>query len=154
MAGPVCNAPIAGPVCNPVCNPGAVLASMNMVDATVGAAGSGGMGASGTWPDVAPRVNVLGGMELLGRQVEDRAQDDSGASRQSRGRRRLDLRDAEVEHFDARGAVRACGEKEVCGLDVAVNHALRMRLGERFARVEHGADGVQDGHGSVANAAR
>ena len=67
----------------------------------------------------------------------------------ARGRPRAEhLGDAEVEHLDAGRAVGARGEEEVGGLEVAVDDAERVRLGERLAGLQHVVDGL--GRGEVA----
>ena len=72
--------------------------------------------------DVGPRVDVLAGGRLLGREVAH------GAEQDARGRLRAlaprELRHAEVEDLDARG--RPARQEEVPRLDVAVHHALRV----------------------------
>ena len=88
-------------------------------------------------PDVAPRVGVLRRAHLLGRHVVGRAE-------RCRGLRHLetaridtgDLRDAEVEHFDARLSVTVAGDEEIGGLEVAMDDAETVRLGERVERLE------------------
>jgi hypothetical protein len=62
-----------------------------------------------------------------------------------RGARLRDLRDAEVEHLDRGRPVGAVGEKEIRGLEVAMNDAERVRLGERLARLEHELERLVDG---------
>ena len=47
------------------------------------------------------------------------------------------LRDAEVEDLEQARAVGALGDEEVRRLDVAVNDAERVRLGDALARLQH-----------------
>ena len=50
------------------------------------------------------------------------------------------LRDAEVEHLDAGAPVGAVCEKEVRGLEIAMDHPERVRLGERLGGLEQVVD--------------
>jgi len=84
--------------------------------------------------DVGARVDRAA-RELLGRHVARRPDDDAGAGRRGRQRRRVrdvarrvaaELRDPEVEDLDAP----AVGHEHVVGLDVAVDHARAVRGGE------------------------
>ena len=84
-------------------------------------------------PDVRPRVDRSRRRHLLRRHVE-RGAHDGGRLRELRlARVEHRLRDAEIEHLDDRRAVRALGEEEVCGLEIPVNDAERVRLGDRLA---------------------
>ena len=47
----------------------------------------------------------------------------------------------EVEHLHERRAVRALRHEEVRGLEVAMDHALHVRLGQRLHRLEQVVDG-------------
>ena len=55
-----------------------------------------------------------------------------------------DLRDAEVDDLDVRTAVLATGEEQVRRLEVAMDDAVRVRLVERLADLQHAIDGVLD----------
>ena len=57
----------------------------------------------------------------------------------------MHLRDAEVEDLDARLPVGALGAEEVRGLEVAVDDAERVRLGDRLAGLEDEVDRLLDG---------
>ncbi len=99
--------------------------------------------------DVGPVVDAAGLLHLLRRHVERRAHGGGGLGEVvdlvARG-----LGDAEVEHLDQRRAVGPPGEEEVGGLDVAVDDAVAVRLGERVAAL----DDVVDRVGHVEHALR
>ena len=78
--------------------------------------------------EIAAAVDLAVARRLLGRHVGRRADRDAGGG-EPRVRALLDrARDAEVGHH--RAAV-ILVEQDVVGLDVAVDHAARMRVGER-----------------------
>ena len=68
--------------------------------------------------------------------------------------RECDLGDAEVEDLDATGAVGALGEEEVRGLEVAVDDAERVGLGDRLARLEDEVDGLHRSAGAPVRSRR
>jgi hypothetical protein len=101
-------------------------------------------------PEIGASVDHARVTHLLGRHVHRRAQ------RDRRGGQRLEvgllgalLGDAKIEHLDQRRAVEATGEEEVRGLDVAVDDAQRVGLGQRLAGLHHVARRVADRQGSA-----
>ena len=50
------------------------------------------------------------------------------------------LGDAEVEHLDAGAAVGPVREKEVRGLEIAMDHSERVRLGQRLGGLQQVVD--------------
>jgi hypothetical protein len=98
-------------------------------------------------PDVRPRVDVLGRAHLLGRHVERRAhQRGRPRHRPWPGPARVGhLRDAEVEHLDRELAVRAPDAEEVRRLEVAVDDAERVRVGDGLAGLKDELDRLLDG---------
>ena len=62
-----------------------------------------------------------------------------------------DLGDAEVEHLHDLRAVGARREEEVPWLEIAVHHALRVRLGDRLARLKDVFCSQFDGEGGAAS---
>ena len=57
---------------------------------------------------------------------------------------RLHLRDAEIEHLHEGRTADRVREEEVLGLQIAMDDAERMRLGERFARLDDVVHDVAD----------
>jgi hypothetical protein len=47
----------------------------------------------------------------------------------------------EVEHLDDVGLTRDCGDEQVAGFDVAMDHAVAVRFGQRLTRLFHQVDG-------------
>ena len=96
-----------------------------------------GDGADGI--QIGAAIDGVGLGDGLGRHVERRAGDRVGC-------RRLDevptevLHEAEVDYLDDVGLVGSLGENDVRGLDVAVDQAERMRLGERAADLREDVD--------------
>jgi hypothetical protein len=101
-------------------------------------------------PDVGADVDLVGRHHLLGRHVPGRAHDGGGPRDHLVPVGDRDLRDAEVEHLHRGPARRARRQEQVRGLEVPVDHAQRVRLGHRLARLEHEAHAL--GHGQRAAA--
>ena len=95
-------------------------------------------------PDVRARIDVLRGAHLLGRHVERRAHERPGRRHPGVARARRDLRDPEVEDLEDARAVRLPREEEVARLQIAVDDAGRVGLGEPFRRLQHVADRLFD----------
>ncbi len=95
-------------------------------------------------PDVAARVARLRRAQLLRRHVVRRAHDVVGAGEVAVLAMRLG--DAEVEHLDEVRAVGTLGEEQIARLEVAMDDAERVGLGERTARLRDVArrDGDRD----------
>ncbi len=67
-------------------------------------------------------------------------------SRLAPGALRRDLRDPEVEHLDGEAIVCAPDAEEICGLQVPVNDAQRVRLGDGLAGLENELNGLFGRH--------
>ena len=96
-------------------------------------------------PDVRARVDLARLADLLRRHVRRRAEGRVGGGQivlifTEVGH----LGDAEVENLDQRRSIGAGGEEEVGGLEVAVDDAERMRLGQRLARLQDVPHGLRD----------
>jgi len=76
---------------------------------------------------------------LLGRHIERRAHEGRRA-REGCTCRAARLRDAEVEDLDRRNPVGASDEKNVGGLQIAMNDSDRVRLGNRVAGLDDDVD--------------
>jgi hypothetical protein len=107
-------------------------------------------------PHVAALVDVARGAHLLGRHVERGA---DGGLRDGQLRLATDeLGDAEVEQDHARGTigvrpkvgVRIARQEYVVGLDVAMNHVQRVRLGQTRARLTRDPHRLRDREGPAA----
>ena len=85
-------------------------------------------------PHVTPRVHVARGLHLLRRHVE-------GATErgQRAGERAVagQLGDTEVQHLDPDPLPCPARQEEIGRLDVAVDHARRVGLGQRLTRLQH-----------------
>ena len=102
-------------------------------------------------PDVGPRVDVGRAEQLLGGHVLGGAEDDA------RLRQLVDLGlagsplgDAEVQDLQQVGPVGPLGEKQVRGLEIAVDDAVRVRLGDADADLHGVVDGRADGQRPLA----
>ncbi len=94
-------------------------------------------------PDVGALVDVARRPELLGSHVARRAHDGRGLRHGlALIGREGDLRDAEVEDLDGRRAVGPVREEQVRGLEIAVDDAVRVGLGEGLAGLQHVLDGL------------
>jgi hypothetical protein len=85
-------------------------------------------------PDVGAPVDVAPRHHLLRAHVLRRAEHRPGLGGVIGV---LDLGDAEVEHLDDAPVVAPIGEEQVRGLEVAVDDAERMRLGDRVGSLDH-----------------
>ncbi|EYF02008.1 Hypothetical protein CAP_7626 [Chondromyces apiculatus DSM 436] len=101
-------------------------------------------------PDVGAGVGALRGAHLLRGHVVGGAEDFLAGDLEVRvGGGGEELRDAEVEDLDARGAVVAAGEEEVRRLEVAVDDAEGMGFGHGVASLQDVVGDVGGGDGAA-----
>ena len=89
--------------------------------------------------DVRPMVGRGIGGRLLGGEIRRRTDDQPADGQRHVGRRIQRLRDAEIGEEDVLPA-----EQDVCGLDVAVDDRLAVRVRQRPADTPEDADGLGD----------
>ena len=103
-------------------------------------------------PQIGAMVDAAQPAGLLGRHEERRAEQSAGLGARrdtDRARRGLDLRNAEVEHLGhVFVVIGAAHEKDVLGLQVAVNDAALVGAGKRARDLAHDARGFVEREGA------